>query len=198
MARNSGNLFTSGNRGAVGKQVVFKEINGKTFATKYPDMSGVVYNKTQKKYQNVFKEAVKFARSIKADPAKVDEYHKKIHNNKKSRRTSVYSFAIQEFMKQHSSKVPKYEVQKLLREIAGKFSLTDRQVKGIRQVIAQGSLTNSTYQRLNNISKPTATRDLQALVKMGILSCASKGAGALYSLVGFAIPNDDDDEVKAK
>lgn len=194
MARNSGNLFTSGNQGAVGKQVVFKKINGKTFTTKYPDMSGVVYNKTQKKYQNVFREAVKFAQLIKRDRAKFDEYSKKIRNNKKTRGTSVYSYAIQEFMKRHSRKLPKYEVDKLVGEITGKFTLTERQVKGIRQVVAQGTLTNSVYQRLNKVSKPTATRDLQNLVKMGILTCASKGAGAVYNLVGFAMPADDDDE----
>jgi ATP-dependent DNA helicase RecG len=58
-------------------------------------------------------------------------------------------------------------------------------VKAILYVKEHGSITNSKYQEINKISKPTATRDLQELsIKELLENKGKKGAGAIYTLVG--------------
>lgn len=63
------------------------------------------------------------------------------------------------------------------------YTLTDRQAKGLKYLIAQGKLTNAVYQQLNEVSKATATRDLQDMIVQGAVIVHSRGAGAFYSLV---------------
>lgn len=46
MAYIDDNLLAEGGRGAIGKKIVLKKTNGKTFITKYTDMSDVDYNST--------------------------------------------------------------------------------------------------------------------------------------------------------
>jgi ATP-dependent DNA helicase RecG len=60
-----------------------------------------------------------------------------------------------------------------------------RQIKALRAVQKRGRISNSEYQHLNHISKPTATRDLQDLVKKAILKPSGiRGAGAFYEIIG--------------
>ncbi len=183
MAQVDDNLFTDGTRGAVGKKVVYKRINGKTFIAKYPDMSDVEYNKTQIGYQDLFDKAVKYAQGVLKDPARKEAYEKKIRSLKRTRGTSVYHAAIKAYMAKYSRKVPKGEVNQALQNCIDKYKLTDPQIKAIKHLISQGKLTNAIYQKLNNVSKPTATRHLQELVKQGVITVQSKGAGAHYSFV---------------
>ena len=117
-------------------------------------------------------------------------YLKKIHADKRQRGVSVYHAAIKAFMKKHSRKVSASEVKITLQKCRDTYQLTDRQEKGIRHLIAQGRLTNAIYQQLNNISKATATRDLQDLCRQGAVTSQSRGAGACYRLV--SLPNEEE------
>ncbi len=58
-----------------------------------------------------------------------------------------------------------------------------RQTKAVEYVKLNGRITNKEYQKINNISRETATIDLRSLVKLGILkSSGTRGAGAFYEL----------------
>lgn len=70
-------------------------------------------------------------------------------------------------------------------EILKKLGLTKRQLSAIAYVRQHGSITNTEYQSISNISKPTATRDLIILKKKGILiSEGVTGRGTLYKFKG--------------
>ncbi len=60
LAKSKNNLIMRNTSGAIGKQVVFKVINGETIAAKYLDMSQVEYNKEQLEYRQLFAEGVSF------------------------------------------------------------------------------------------------------------------------------------------
>lgn len=64
-----------------------------------------------------------------------------------------------------------------------KLGLNPRQVKGVLYVKEKGRITNSEYQKLNEVSKPTATRDLSELVETyKLLTNIGFGAGSHYEL----------------
>lgn len=64
-----------------------------------------------------------------------------------------------------------------------KAGLNERQVKAVLYVVENGSIDNSSYQRLFGVSRITATRDLKELVNKGILiSSGTAGAGSKYHL----------------
>ncbi len=64
-----------------------------------------------------------------------------------------------------------------------KEKLNVRQLKAILFVKENGRITNKDYQKLNKISRETATRDLKILVDLEILyAMGSKGAGSFYQL----------------
>ncbi|HLA58589.1 MAG TPA: hypothetical protein VK622_07505, partial [Puia sp.] len=65
-----------------------------------------------------------------------------------------------------------------------KHHLNLRQIKALRTIQKRGRISNSDYQHLNHVSKPTATRDLQELVKKAILNPSGiRGAGAFYEIL---------------
>lgn len=183
MADNTDNILVRDTRGAIGKTLVFKKINGKSVTTKYPDMSRVQYSKEQLKSRSLFSEAVAFALEILEDPVREAAYRQKILKDKGKYGTSVYHVAISDFMNEHSKRVPEKTVKDKLKKYRQSHTLSDRQAKGLEHLLRQGSLTNAVYQRLNGVSKATATRDLQSLVRQGLLSPAeTRGAGAVYRL----------------
>lgn len=184
MARVSKNHLLEGSQGAVGKKIVYKIINGKTFACQYPDMSQVQYNESQKTYRSLFAQAVKYAKDVLNDPEKMQQYADKQRKHKDLRATSIYHLAIKDFLNKNSKKHSKQKIEKLLQQSNNNFNLTDRQALALQHLIREGSLTNSIYQQINQVSKATATRDLQDLVQQGILKTHSKGAGAAYELIG--------------
>lgn len=185
MARNKNNIWTKGYTGAVGKQIVLKEVNGQTIQSKYPDMSQVEYNKKQIGYQKLFSQAVEFALSIMNDPVQRGQWEHKIRNDKRKRGTSVYHAALKDFMARHSQKVSKWDVQRIFDKYQEIYQLTDREAKAIKYLIGQQTLTNAIYQRIGKVSKATATRDLQGLKKKGLISTSSRGAGAVYTLTAL-------------
>jgi hypothetical protein len=92
MARIAKNVITSDLQGAIGKQIVFRVRNGKTFASKYPDMSRVKPSKKQLREKGRFAKAVAFAQAIIKDPAKKAAY-------KVKKGQSVFNAAVSEYMR---------------------------------------------------------------------------------------------------
>jgi len=74
-----------------------------------------------------------------------------------------------------------YYTEERLKEMG----LNDRQIKAVMYVKEKGKITNKEYQELNKISKPTATRDLEGLVRKSILEkIGITGKGTFYRLKG--------------
>ena len=114
MARVRNNILLQGQSGQIGKQIVLKMINGKTFTTKYPDRSHINYTEEQKEYRNIFADAARFASSIVKDPKKKAAYPRQGDR-------SVYHCALSDYMEKHkkdkaqksnSGKIPNSESAK--------------------------------------------------------------------------------------
>jgi ATP-dependent DNA helicase RecG len=70
------------------------------------------------------------------------------------------------------------------KEDLSKLGLSERQIKAVLYVKEKGKITNSEYQKINSVSKPTATRDLTELTDTyKILKNTGFGAGSVYELV---------------
>jgi hypothetical protein len=101
MARSINNILTKGLSGMVGKQLVFRTWNGKTFlsvAPKKPKKQSPL----QKENRSKFKLATMFAKTMMKDPAKKAEY-KDIA--KKLKLPNAYTAAITEYMRKPEIKV---------------------------------------------------------------------------------------------
>ncbi|ULQ51071.1 hypothetical protein [Flavihumibacter fluvii] len=182
MARITNNLLMTGAQGKVGKQMVYKEINGKSFVAQYPDMSQVQYNDAQKEYQKLFGQASTYASGVLKDPERCASYEKKIRNDKRLRGQSVYHTAHKAYMAKHSHKLSDVELQKIMQYYLDNFLLTEHQVTALAYLVAHQKLSNAIYQEINKVSKATATRHLQDMIGQGIISFQAKGAGAIYNL----------------
>lgn len=68
----------------------------------------------------------------------------------------------------------------LTADMLAKLQLNDRQLKGLTLLRAEGRLTNGKYQELTGISRQTASRDLDEMVKKGILNRYGNRRGAFY------------------
>lgn len=65
----------------------------------------------------------------------------------------------------------------------GKLGLNERQKKAIEYIRKQGKITNTEYQKINEVTKKTATRDLQSLVKREVIFKKGRtGKGVFYVL----------------
>lgn len=65
-------------------------------------------------------------------------------------------------------------------EVLAGFNLVDRQMTALACIRAEGRLTSGRYQELTGVSRQTATRDLEDLVKKGILEQRGERRGAYY------------------
>ncbi len=66
-----------------------------------------------------------------------------------------------------------------------KTGINERQMKAVMYVKDKGKITNKEYQSLNNVSKRTASRDLDELIKKSIIRQIGKtGKGTHYVLMG--------------
>ncbi|MBD3226262.1 MAG: DeoR family transcriptional regulator [Caldithrix sp.] len=64
-----------------------------------------------------------------------------------------------------------------------KIGLNERQMKAVMYVKEKGKITNTEYQNYLNTSKRTATNDLEALVKKGLLEkIGTHGRGTYYQI----------------
>ena len=65
------------------------------------------------------------------------------------------------------------------------LGLDDRQKEVVRHVQVEGRIGNMEYQRLFSASKPTASRELEELRSMGVLTkVGTTGKGTHYVLAG--------------
>jgi ATP-dependent DNA helicase RecG len=66
-----------------------------------------------------------------------------------------------------------------------RMGLNERQIQAVLHLKVYGKVTNSAYQSLTGTSKRTASRDLEALVRMGLLEqIGETGKGTHYILKG--------------
>lgn len=64
-----------------------------------------------------------------------------------------------------------------------KLGLNKRQIKAVEFVKKNGKIANKDYQKLNDVSKKTASRDLSEMVELNVLkSSGVLGAGAFYEI----------------
>jgi predicted HTH transcriptional regulator len=174
MAKAKDNILTRGFSGAIGKEIVFRQFNGGTHTGKYPDRSRVKYSKEQTKFQKIFAGATAYASDIINDPVKKAAYPAE-------NRKSVFHAAITDYMAAHAKKAPveKLDISPYLRD----SRLNLRQKRAIKYLAKNRNISNAIYQKLGEVAKATATRDLQELVRMNIITPpAARGAGARYSL----------------
>lgn len=72
-------------------------------------------------------------------------------------------------------------------EFLRKLDLSDRQIKAIIYTKEHKKISNKVYQQLFDVSRNTASNDLQQLVKAKLLiSNEHKGAGSFYTIRGIA------------
>jgi predicted HTH transcriptional regulator len=94
----------------------------------------------------------------------------------------VYHTALADYMALHMPKKSPVS-KKNIAAFLSHPSLNERQKKAVKYLAKRKKISNAIYQKLTSVSKPTATRDLQALVTLKIFSPpATKGAGAFYTL----------------
>jgi hypothetical protein len=178
MARVSDNLLLKGYRGKVGDQLI-RTFKNNTFSGKIPDMSGVIPSKKQIQKRNHFAAAVKYAQSVMKDAGQ---------NTKDSSKTrSLYHAAIKDFMTFFKSDGRTgLSLPKTVKSSLQALPLNDHQLLAVAFVYKHKKLTNRLYQGLNGVSKATATRHLQELVKHHIIqSNKGRGAGAHYIIGSF-------------
>lgn len=64
-----------------------------------------------------------------------------------------------------------------------KLEINERQIKAVLYTKHHGNITNSIYQKIANISKATAGRDIKMLEKKGLLiNIGTKGSSAIYKI----------------
>lgn len=69
-------------------------------------------------------------------------------------------------------------------EIMDRLGLNDRQKLAVRFIKTHGRITSAEYQKLTNVSRQTATRDLDELVQKAVASRHGAKRGAYYVLEG--------------
>ena len=79
--------------GSIGKKFVVKHYGKKVVITKYPDMSNIKPSDRQLKQHELFRQAVKYAKQVIADPARNAAWQKRL-----KRRKGVYNEAIKKFL----------------------------------------------------------------------------------------------------
>jgi Fic family protein len=189
MAKNNNNILTRNYSGQVAKEIVFKNYKDDTLMTKYPDRSNVRLSLLQRESNGIFKKAVAHAKAVMADPERTATIKKELKSRKKTARQSVYHACIQQYMRENSRSALFAEAEELVERYLAAFDLSERQALGLKYLAFQQELNNPTYQDINKVSKATATRDLQDMVRRGIISVSGWGAGIKYDLL--PISRDD-------
>jgi len=77
----------------------------------------------------------------------------------------------------------------LTEEKMGQLGLNERQRKAVGAFRRERRITNSLYQQIARASRPTAKRDLEDLVKKGVLTPGGSGRGAYYEMPSKRLTN---------
>ena len=86
-------------KGALGKEIVIRQVRGKTVITAYPVYVKRKPSPLQKLYRDDFTAAVKYAQAIHRDPKKRRAYARIVKKGQ-----SVYHYAIAEYKKKYGLK----------------------------------------------------------------------------------------------
>jgi len=68
--------------------------------------------------------------------------------------------------------------------------LNERQIKATQYLKSNFRITNIDFQKLNDVSRATAKRDLEEMVKLGLLKLEGAGRSSHYKLIGNRLIND--------
>lgn len=91
---NKDSILLKGVHGAIGKKMIVKQYAGKTVITKYPVRSANQPNPGQLKKYELFRDAVRYAKELCADPERKYAWQSKLPPYK-----SVYNQVIRQYMK---------------------------------------------------------------------------------------------------
>jgi len=69
------------------------------------------------------------------------------------------------------------------------LNLNERQVKAVQFLKSDIRITNTEYQRLTSVSRATAKRDLDEMVKLGLVKLEGASRSAHYRLTGNRLIN---------
>jgi ATP-dependent DNA helicase RecG len=69
------------------------------------------------------------------------------------------------------------------------LNLNERQVKAVQFLKSDLHITNTEYQKLTGVSRATAKRDLDEMVKLGLVKLEGAGRSAHYRLIGNRLKN---------
>ncbi len=69
------------------------------------------------------------------------------------------------------------------------MNLNERQVKAVQFLKSDFRITNTEYQKLTGVSRATTKRDLDEMVKLGLLKLEGAGRSAYYRLTGNWLKN---------
>jgi hypothetical protein len=100
MPSQTNNFVMMGLRGAFGKQVVFRQRNGKTFVSAYPDMSNRKLSEKQKKVGETMGKAAAYALDIMGDADKLKEVQFRLDLPK----NKIYNALVKEYFTEHYPK----------------------------------------------------------------------------------------------
>jgi hypothetical protein len=95
MAKRPKDSPLDGARGGLGQELVIKQYDYGTVVTKYPDMSRVVRTPAQEAGNQLFKEAVAYAKQLVRDPQRKAAFAASLRPGKQ-----VYQAAIRWYMEQ--------------------------------------------------------------------------------------------------
>ncbi len=179
MSEGGKNIIMRRTSGSIGKSIVYRDYNGKSVVSKHPDMSKVVRSPAQRASSALFRKAMAHAQAVLKDPVQREQVMERIKYYKDKGYRRACGLLVREYI--NANKVlSQRAAEKLTVEKFGSFPISLRQLNGLIFLTRFRELSNSIYQGINKVSKPTATRDLQDLIRQCILVCEGRGAGANY------------------
>jgi len=81
--------------------------------------------------------------------------------------------------------VMKLSSDRSMKEKYGQIGLSSRQIKAVGYLNEKGQITNKEYQKLCNVSQPTANRDLQDMVDKSVLKQKGKKSQQIVYVLNF-------------
>jgi hypothetical protein len=125
------NDLVMGSSGRIGDQLVYRQRAGKTIIAKRPKKSSVKATDLQLEVQELFAEAVLYARGVLADEAKKALYQAKAKSGK-----SAFNLALSDFCK--APEIRKYQTSNYTGQLGDKISIRvidDFKVEWVRLII---------------------------------------------------------------
>lgn len=129
------NDLVKGSSGSIGDQLVYRQRGGKTIIAKRPKKKSTPDTPRQLEVQELFAEAVLYAKSVIDDAAKKAAYQAKVKANQ-----SAYNLALSDFCK--APEISKYGISEYTGQIGDQISIRafdDFKVEWVRLIIKDSS-----------------------------------------------------------